>query len=71
MYLDENIVIDFPVPLLVKQDMAELDEDFRKGDDLHFALVLEIFEPTVKQSRINGNITDSQLDLLFRRYGLR
>ena len=71
MYLDNNIVIDFRLPLSLQNDIKELDKDFSSGNDLHFALVLEIFEATAKQSYINGNITDEQLNLLFRRYGLR
>ena len=66
-----NIVIDFRLPLSLQNDIKELDKDFSSGNDLHFALVLEIFEATAKQSYINGNITDEQLNLLFRRYGLR
>lgn len=71
MYLDNDIVIDFPLPLSLQDDIKELDRDFSSGNDLHFALVLEIFEATAKQSYINGNITAEQLNLLFRRYGLR
>lgn len=71
MYLDNDIVIDFPLPLSLQDDIKELDRDFSSGNDLHFALVLEIFEATAKQSYINGNITAGQLNLLFRRYGLR
>ena len=71
MYLDNDIVIDFPLPLSLQDDIKELDRDFSSGNDLDFALVLEIFEATAKQSYINGNITAEQLNLLFRRYGLR
>lgn len=71
MYLDKEIPINFHLPLSLQNDIKELDEDFSNGNDLHFAMVLDIFEATVKQSYINGNITAEQLNLLFRRYGLR
>ena len=70
MYLDESMKIDFKVPKTLEGVIKDIDRSFYENDDLKFALLREDVESVTKQSCINGNITSSQLDTIFRRYGL-
>lgn len=71
MYLDESKRIDFTVPKTLEIAVQAIDNSFYHNDDLGFALLREDVEVLTKQSYINGNITSSQLNIIFSRYGLR
>ena len=70
MFIDDTIVIDFPIPKSLQWDINQLEDDYKRDDELDFALHLDGFEAMAKQAHINGNITANQLRKLFHRYGL-
>ncbi len=71
MYLDESQKINFKVPKTLEETIKSIDKCVYENNDLEFALLREDIEVLTKQSCINGNITSSQLNTIFRRYGLR
>ena len=71
MYINENYMIDNTLPEHLLSYISELEEYYKNDDWLGFDCLLEGMEGTIKSYRLNGIITERQLDVLFRRYGIR
>ena len=57
MYIDESIIIDENLPKSLQNDINELEHYYKTGEWLEYDLLLEVFEPSVKQYCYNGRIT--------------
>ena len=71
MYIDESYPIDTNLPEHLLDYIDELEEYYKKDDWIGFDCLLEGVEGTIKSFYINRLITEKQLDILFRRYGIR
>ena|GEM_PF-1085386 len=71
MYLDETVKIGEHLPKRLIDDMKELDRFYEDDMWLEFSQLLEGVEVTTKAYQINKVITAQDLDVIFRRYGLR
>ncbi len=71
MFIDDNYAIDEDLPTYLKSLLAELQGYYDNDDWIGFDCLLEVIEADIKSYRLNGSITEQQLDTLFRRYGLR
>lgn len=70
MYLDESIELG-ELPGALKYIMTCVDELYHEGDESFFYARLDEVEAIAKQACSEGQITEEQLDAVFRRYGLR
>lgn len=71
MFIDENYEIDENLPSHLLDYIDELEDYYKNDDWVGFDCLLESLEGTIKSYRLNGIITEKQLDVLFRRYGIR
>lgn len=71
MYLDEEYPIDQGLPEFLLEKLGELEEFYQLDDWIGFDCLLEGIEATVKSYNLRGIVTNKQMDVLFRRYGIR
>mgnify|MGYP000130945008 CR=1 FL=1 len=71
MYRDDNYKINPAWPKRLLEMIAEMDEIYDNNDDFKYSLLEGVFESHIKAFRLNGKITEKDLDTLFRRYGWR
>lgn len=59
------------LPNILQRDIEELESYYYSEDFVGYDCCLETLEATTKQCCLHGNISEKQLDTIFRRYGLR
>lgn len=67
-WIDESIVIDFDMPLIMKNlilDMEKLDEE----EDYGYLNYCEALDDLAKEAYVQGWLTKAQWDMLVRKYG--
>lgn len=70
MYRDDSIPLNESLPEHLLETLKQLDIYYDNNDWMRFMLSLEGAEVMIKAYEINGKISRSELDRLFRRYGL-
>lgn len=67
-WIDESIVIDFDMPLIMKNlilDMEKLDEK----EDYGYFNYCEALDDLAKEAYVQGWLTKAQWNMLVRKYG--
>lgn len=67
-WIDESIVIDFDMPLIMKNlilDMEKLDEK----EDYGYLNYCEALDDLAKEAYVQGWLTKAQWNMLVRKYG--
>lgn len=59
MYIDHDIIIEEKLPVMLQEDIADLERYYAEDNWAEYLLLQELFEATVKQFCINGKITRS------------
>lgn len=70
MYRDDSIPLSDDLPQHLLDTLNQLDSYYDNNDWQSFILNLEGAEVLIKAYEINGTISRSELNRLFRRYGL-
>lgn len=71
MYVDYNIPICANLPKVVLEEIAILDEAYKKDDWETYLLHEDSVETYLKQCLEDRYINDTELDQMFRRFGWR
>lgn len=69
MFIDENIVLDFPMPEELKEFIDGLDAAFESGNISDWDYYHEVIGEFAKNEHNEGNITSEQMHAIWERYG--
>ncbi len=70
MYIDEEITLRENLPAGLQRDFKQLQEYYDADDWFMFDIYMEEVEASVKAHYLAGKISISDLNCIFRKYGI-
>lgn len=70
MYRDDQVVLDFPLPGVLKELVEEADKYFEAKDWFWYDRRVSELESSTKQYLLCGLINQTQFNRIWKRYGI-
>lgn len=70
MYRDDQVVLDFPLPGVLKELVEEADKYFEAEDWFWYDRRVSELESSTKQYLLCGLINQTQFNRIWKRYGI-
>ena len=70
MYINKQYMIKDEYPTEIKEECLKLD-NFIATEDFNYYIQIDFIEIIVKAHYMGGNISEFDLDCIYKRYGLR
>lgn len=69
MFIDEEIILDFPMTDEFKEYINGLDKAFEENDSRSWNFYIEVIGEFAKNEYNVGNLTSEQMHMVWERYG--